>query len=309
MQRGLVRVFLEGKRMIRIDYIQEFVTLASCLSFSRASEDLFITQPSLSRHVSLLEAELGLKLVERNTRNDCLTQAGMELYTDFNALLNAYQTLQDHAAALSSGYCGQFRLSVPYYWLSRHLESAVLGFNQSCPDIRVDINVCSPLKGIELLQKNKTDIVMSFETYSEKTGVIRKRVAREQLGIVMSSDHPNAGRKNVAIRDFPDDKFIILELDNSQDSLRGVVQYLISECGIAPAQFLFTQNLSTVGITIRKTGGVSILMECFGNLDRDYLVFVPLSEPGSLLPIYLYMREDNNNKAARAFFDEMQEVE
>ena len=46
--------------MIRMDYIQEFVILASRLSFSRASEDLFITQPSLSRHVSLLEAELGV---------------------------------------------------------------------------------------------------------------------------------------------------------------------------------------------------------------------------------------------------------
>ncbi len=41
--------------MIRIEYIQEFVTLAECLSFSKASEDLFITQPSLSRHISLLE--------------------------------------------------------------------------------------------------------------------------------------------------------------------------------------------------------------------------------------------------------------
>ena len=48
---------------IRIDYIREFITLADSLSFSRASEDLYITQPSLSRHVSLLETELGVRLL------------------------------------------------------------------------------------------------------------------------------------------------------------------------------------------------------------------------------------------------------
>ena len=64
--------------MIRIDYIQEFVKLADYLSFSRASEDLYITQPSLSRHVSLLESELGVKLLDRNTRSVSLIRQKKE---------------------------------------------------------------------------------------------------------------------------------------------------------------------------------------------------------------------------------------
>lgn len=82
---------------------------------------------------------------------------------------------------------------------------------------------------------------------------------------------------------------------------------MITEHGVSPARFIFTQNLSTVGITIRQTGGVCILMSCLGDLGRDYLVFVPLSGPASRVPIYLFMREDCSSEGARAFFDAMPE--
>ena len=295
--------------MIRIDYIREFVALASCLSFSHASEDLFITQPSLSRHVSLLEAELGLKLVKRNTRNVCLTPAGAELYKDFLVLLEDYQSVMDKARALSSGYREKFRLSAPYYWIGRHIEPAMFDFNRHFPDVRIEVNICSPTRGVEQVEKNKSDMAMSFHAFAGRPGLIHKRIAREQLGVVMPADHPCAKKESVAVQDFADDKFIIFELDESQYALRSAVEHMISEYGVSPSRIIFTQNLSTLGLTIRQTGGVSMLMSCFGNLDRDYLVFVPLSEPGSYHDLYLYMREESSNEAARMFFDNLQEVE
>ena len=294
--------------MIRIDYIQEFLTLASCLSFSRASEDLFITQPSLSRHVSLLEAELGVKLVERNTRNVYLTPAGAELYKDFLNLLDAYQSIRDKARALSSGYRGQFRISSPYYWIGKYVEPAVLDFNERFPDIRIEIDICSPSRGIDSLLKNKTDVAVGLETFTETAGLRRKCIANEQLGVVMSADHPCAKKESVSIRDFPDDKFIILHLDDSQARQRSAVQQMISGHGVPPSRFIFTQNLSTLGITIRQTGGVSILMSCFGDMGRDYLVFVPLSEPVSHVPLYLYTREESSNENAGMFYDAVPEA-
>ena len=294
--------------MIRIDYIREFAALASCLSFSQASEDLFITQPSLSRHVSLLEAELGLKLVERNTRNVYLTAAGTELYKDFLTLLDAYQAVEDKARSLSSGYRSRFSLSAPYYWIGPHIEPAMFDFNRRFPDVRIEINICSPTRGVELLEKNKTDVAVSFDAFADRRGLISKCIAREPLGVVMQAGHPCAKKESVAVRDLVDDKFIILELDESQTALRSALQKIITEYGVAPSRFVFTQNLSTVGLTIRQTGGVSILMSCFGNLGRDYLVFVPLSDPGNHNGLYLYMREDSANEAARTFFDDLPEI-
>ena len=295
--------------MIRMDYIQEFVTLASCLSFSRASEDLFITQPSLSRHVSLLEAELGVRLVERNTRSVSLTRAGSELYRDFTALLDAYQAVQDHAKALSSGYRGQIRISSPYYWIAEHIEPTVFSFTRRFSEIRFVMNICTPDKGIELVQKNKADIALGLESDTLNSDLLHKKIARERLCVLMAADHPCAGRESVSIRDFAGDKFIILELDESQARLRLAVQQMLEKYGVSPSRFIFTQNISTVGITIRQTGGVCILMDCFRDLGRDYLVSVPLSDPGCVLSLYLFRRKDTDNEAAIAFFDAAEEID
>lgn len=290
--------------MIRIDYIQEFVALASRLSFSRASEELFITQPSLSRHISLLEADLGVKLVERNTRNVYLTPAGTELYRDFIGLLDSYRSLEDHAKALSSGFQGQFRISAPYYWIGKYIEPSVFQFTQKNPGIRIEMNICGPLASVDLLQKSMTDIAMGFHSEIGNTDFLSKQIAREQLCVVMSADHPCAGKESVSVKDFADDPFIILELDKSKARLKATVQQMITNFGISPSRFIFTQNLSTVGLTIRQSGGVSILMNCFGNLGRDYLVSVPLSDPGFILSLYLYRRKECPNEAAVSFFED-----
>ena len=111
---------------MRIDYIREFVRLADTMSFSKASEDLFISQPSLSRHISLLEAELGVRLVDRNTRNAALTAAGRALYGDFTRLLDADRAIGEHARALSDGYSAQLRISSPLYWDAAFIEPMVV---------------------------------------------------------------------------------------------------------------------------------------------------------------------------------------
>ena len=50
-------------------HIKEFVTLAECLSYSEAAERLFISQPSLTKHIQALERELGAALFVRTTRS------------------------------------------------------------------------------------------------------------------------------------------------------------------------------------------------------------------------------------------------
>ena len=62
--------------MIKISYLREFVLLAETLNFSKTAEKSYITQPALSRHLALLEDEMGATLMERTTRKVSLTPAG-----------------------------------------------------------------------------------------------------------------------------------------------------------------------------------------------------------------------------------------
>ena len=62
------------------EHIKEFVLLASNLNFSKAAEDSFISQSSLSKHIRILEKELGAQLFIRTTRSIMLTEAGNHVF-------------------------------------------------------------------------------------------------------------------------------------------------------------------------------------------------------------------------------------
>lgn len=66
--------------MLEFKQLRYFVAIAESSSFSKAAQKLFITQPALSQQISKLEEQLGIKLLERNTRSVQLTAAGWDLY-------------------------------------------------------------------------------------------------------------------------------------------------------------------------------------------------------------------------------------
>lgn len=65
---------------MEIKQLKSFVTVAECGSFSKAAQILYISQPSISTHVSMLEQETGIKLIERTSKSLYLTEEGREFY-------------------------------------------------------------------------------------------------------------------------------------------------------------------------------------------------------------------------------------
>ena len=69
------------------------VTLARCKNFSEAAKVLYITQPALSRQISLIESEINTKIFYRNNKSTKLTKAGEELYRGLETILQRYNAL------------------------------------------------------------------------------------------------------------------------------------------------------------------------------------------------------------------------
>lgn len=74
---------------VRLEALQSFVVLADELHFTRAARRLYLTQPGLSRRISLLERQLGVELLERTTRAVALTRTGELLLPHARAMLEA----------------------------------------------------------------------------------------------------------------------------------------------------------------------------------------------------------------------------
>lgn len=81
--------------------VQCFMSVAEQLNFSKAALELFMAQSSLSKNISNLETELGLKLFFRTKKSVSLTPAGAVLYEEFNKLMVQYNTAVEKAMSAS----------------------------------------------------------------------------------------------------------------------------------------------------------------------------------------------------------------
>src|SRR5699024_12360374 len=84
-------------RMIRLNYnsLRYFIEVAETLSFTKASKNLYVSQPGISQQIHLLEAQLGVKLHNRTTRNVTLTEEGKLLYNKTVPSINPVKGTMD----------------------------------------------------------------------------------------------------------------------------------------------------------------------------------------------------------------------
>lgn len=126
--------------MDRITGVQLFARIVETGSFSKASSDLGITQPTATKHVAALEARLGARLLNRNTRGVSATEIGALYYEKCKAIQRELDEADSLAALLQSKVRGQLRISTSVAFGRRVVTPLALKFMREHPDVTLDLS-------------------------------------------------------------------------------------------------------------------------------------------------------------------------
>ena len=120
--------------------ITAFMTLAETLSFTKAAEDLFKNQSVLSRQISALEKELGVKLFNRHTRSVSLTPAGKVFQDGLKKIVIDYESLLKKVRAAQMGVEGEIRIcSISGMLIGDFLGPLLKSFESTYPHIQITL--------------------------------------------------------------------------------------------------------------------------------------------------------------------------
>jgi DNA-binding transcriptional LysR family regulator len=126
--------------MDRITGVQLFIRIVETGSFSKASVDLGVTQPTATKHVAAVEARLGARLLNRNTRGVSATEIGALYYEKCKTIQRELEEADNLASLLQSRVGGQLRVSTSVAFGRRVLTPLVLAFMRKHPDISIDLS-------------------------------------------------------------------------------------------------------------------------------------------------------------------------
>jgi DNA-binding transcriptional LysR family regulator len=126
--------------MDRITGVQLFIRIVETGSFSKASIDLGVTQPTATKHVAAVEARLGARLLNRNTRGVSATEIGALYYEKCKTIQRELEEADNLAALLQARVGGQLRVSTSVGFGRRVLTPLVLGFMRLHPEVSIDLS-------------------------------------------------------------------------------------------------------------------------------------------------------------------------
>ena len=179
-------------------------------SFTRAAEELFLTQPTVSMQIRKLSDALGVPLFEHVGRNVEPTEAGDVLYKACRSMFSTLANLEMKIADLKGLKRGRLRLGV--ISTAKYLAPEMLGeFSKLYPGIELALKVTNRDRIIDRMQSNEDDLYIMGQAPKGDFEVESYKFAPNPLVVLAPRNHPLVGKKKITMEDIANEPFIIRE--------------------------------------------------------------------------------------------------
>ena len=265
------------------------------MNFSDAANEMYISQPALSRSMNALEEELGFKLFERNNNILKLTEGGDMLYTWFSAQLPHLDAVIARARKLEN----------------RSSDSLVIGMvrNDSIPEIyaqglakfvadnpAIDIslrhceNAAEAIKGTHAHDID-INIVMESAVF-EESNLITAPIYTYKRSVAVSLTHPLANNKVASLKDFKNDHFIVYNAKVSPATKNELFR-ICRQVGFSP-KIIECDNIQHVMELIEEGKGVGLLYVGHPERYNTLVKFIKIKENITVNQVISYSNSNDN---------------
>ncbi|BAZ15417.1 transcriptional regulator LysR family protein [Calothrix sp. NIES-4071] len=223
-------------------------------SFTRAAEELFLTQPTVSMQIKQLTKSVGLPLFEQVGKRLYLTEAGRELFATCRQIFDTIAQFEMKVADLKGLKQGQLRLAV--ITTAKYFIPRLLGpFCQLYPGIDIALQVTNHEGILERMSANMDDLYILSQV-PEHLDVNYQPFLENPMVVVAPINHRLAKEKNISIQQLEDEPFIMREPGSGT---RRSIQKLFDEHGISVKVKLELGSNEAIKQAIAGGLGISVL--------------------------------------------------
>lgn len=287
---------------MEIRVLRYFLAVVREEGINRAAEVLHITQPTLSRQLSQLEDEVGVKLFHRGAKKITLTNEGILLRRRAEEILALVDRTEQELAWQDELVEGRIVIGGGELAAMQELPEVIESFREKYPLVTFDIFTGNADLVKEQMEKGLIDIGVLLEPIDmEKFDFIRLK-GKEQWAVLMRPDDPLAEKESISAKDLENAPLILPRRTNVQNEL---VNWLGDS--FRESQVLFTSNLSTNGaLMVQKGLAYSLVIE--GSVpfwDKDKITFRPLSPKLTANSVLAWKKQQPFSLAATKFIQHM----
>ncbi len=173
-----------------------FMSVAENLSFSKAANDLNISQPAVTRHIKELEERYKTNLFERKGNKIYLTKAGEKVYNTFKEIAQQYRNLDFEIGQMHDSISGEFKIGASSTISQYVIPKVIASFHKRYPKIQIYLMNGNSFEMEKLLLDNKVDIAL-VENISSQSGIRYRDFLDDELIVVTGKNSVYAKRETI----------------------------------------------------------------------------------------------------------------
>lgn len=195
---------------MNIRAIQYLVTLAEVRHFSKAAEQCFVSQPTLSTQIRKLEEELGVQLVERSPRKVMLTRVGEEVVQRCRTILGEVEAMKAVARRSRDPHSGLLRLGIFPTLAPYLLPHVIPEIRRRFPSLTLRLFEEKTEQILDMLLLGRLDAgVLALPAGGDQ--IVSRKLFEEPFVVAMPEGHPLSRRKRLTLDDLQDQELLLLE--------------------------------------------------------------------------------------------------
>jgi DNA-binding transcriptional LysR family regulator len=282
------------KRMPLMDMhrLAVFCKVVELQSFTKAGEEMFLSQPTISEHIRSLEEMLGEKLLDRLGKDIFPTPVGKILYGYAQQILQLREEAIQEVARFKGELAGRLILGASLDPGTYFLPKTVGSFKASYPSIQIAIKILGITEIVEAVLKGNLEVGLIGSKWKDNRFELEE-IFSDELALIVFPEHPWRGRDEILMEEIYGEPFILRERGSG---VRMVMEQILESHDFDFSKLsVVAEMASTEAIrqSLRARLGISIIskLAIAEDLERSSLFTVSLKGIQFIRPFYLIHRK------------------
>ncbi len=243
--------------MINLNQFRIFYYAAKHLNFTRAAEEMFISQPAITVQVKAFESACGIHLFKKRGRRIWLTDEGRILFELAQKVFTLEKEVENTIDDIRKLKRGVLRIGTTKAYARYFMPNMLSSFLSKHPDIKIELNEGSSLDMTRSLLDFKNDVAIIA-----KAGDIPRieyiHFSQEEMTVIVAPNHPLLQKRSVRLKDLAAEPFIMKE---NGSGTRRLVDRLFDKEQCRPNILMETSNTEFIKQLVQRGDGVSFLVK------------------------------------------------
>ena len=241
---------------MELRHLRYFLAIAEELSFIKASEKLFISQPPLSRQIKELEDELGARLFNRNNKRVELTEAGKYFEKETRQLLQDLERITLRTKKIGNNISGEFRIAYISSTFSGDIADVIKFLSDKYPYVNFSLYELPTARQIADLEQGKIDLGI-IRAPLKSPDIETRLWFRDSYSVVFNKNMVNLESEE-DIKNMKDETFVFFNKVNAPHYYESLLE-ICANYGFIPKVVHESDNISSIIQLVKNGLGSSIV--------------------------------------------------